>query len=594
MGEKGSNFNDPDYRERYWHTASHVMAQAVSELFPGVKLGIGPAIATGFYYDFDVPSAFTPEDLKRIEARMREIIAADLPVRQEFWTREKAEEYFREQNQPYKVELVREIGDERVSIFTQGAFLDLCRGPHLARTGELGVVKLLQTAGAYWRGDEKREMLQRIYGTAYPTEEELERELARLEEMQRRDHRRLGQELDLFSFHEDVGPGLVLWHPRGAIIRHEIETFWRAAHYRAGYELVYTPHIGKAKLWETSGHLGFYRESMYAPLEIDEQEYYLKPMNCPFHILMYQSALRSYRELPKRWAELGTVYRYERSGVLHGLLRVRGFTQDDAHIICRPDQMEEELGRVLSFCLEMLRTFGFERFHVYVSTRPKGKCVGDAARWEAAEAALKKVVADHKLSYDIDEGGGAFYGPKIDIKIADVLEREWQCSTIQFDFNLPERFGMTYIGEDGKEHQPYMIHRALLGAIERFFAVLLENCGGQFPLWLAPEQVRIIPVKDAFRGYGERVCEALVARNVRARVDESNRPMGAKVREAVIEKVPYAVVVGEKESAGGTVTVRLRDGRQLAPMQLNEFVNGVCLERDTRALRSVFAPADAK
>lgn len=589
MDTKRGNFDDPAYRERYWHTASHVMAQAVSELFPGVKLAIGPAIATGFYYDFDVPRAFSAEDLARIEARMREIIAEDLPLKQEFWSREKALQYFTEHDQPYKVELIKEIPDDQVSIFTQGDFLDLCRGPHLARTGELGVVKLLHTAGAYWRGDEKRQMLQRIYGTAYPTQEELERELARLEEAQRRDHRRLGQELDLFSFHEEIGPGLVVWHPRGAIIRHEIETFWRAAHYQAGYQLVYTPHIGKATLWETSGHLGFYRESMYAPVEIDGQEYFIKPMNCPFHILIYQSALRSYRELPMRWAELGTVYRYERSGVLHGLLRVRGFTQDDAHIICRPDQMEEELGRVLGFCLEMLRTFGFEKFHVYVSTRPKGKCVGDPARWEAAEAALKKVVAEHNLSYDIDEGGGAFYGPKIDIKIADVLQREWQCSTIQFDFNLPERFRMTYIGEDGKEHQPYMIHRALLGAIERFFAVLLENCGGHFPLWLAPEQVRVIPVKDAHLGYARRVSAALRARQVRAEVDESNRPMGAKVREAVLQKVPYAVVVGEKESSMGTVTVRLRDGKQLPPMTVEEFVNGVCKERDTRALTSVFA-----
>lgn len=593
MNTQRSNFDDPAYRERFWHTASHVMAQAVSELFPGAKLAIGPAIATGFYYDFDVPAPFTPDDLARIEARMKEIIAQDLPLQQEFWPRDKALKYFTDHNQPYKVELINDIPDGQLSVFTQGSFLDLCRGPHLERTGAIGAVKLLHTAGAYWRGDEKRQMLQRIYGTAYPTQEELDRELARLEEAQRRDHRRLGQELDLFSFHEEIGPGLVLWHPRGAVIRNEIETFWRAAHYQAGYDLVYTPHIGKSTLWETSGHLGFYRDSMYAPVAIDEHEYFIKPMNCPFHILIYKTALRSYRELPMRWAELGTVYRYERSGVLHGLLRVRGFTQDDAHIICRTDQMEEELGRVLAFCLQMLRTFGFENFHVYVSTRPKGKCVGDPARWEAAEAALKKVVAQHNLSYDIDEGGGAFYGPKIDIKISDVLQREWQCSTIQFDFNLPERFNMVYIGEDGKEHQPYMIHRALLGAIERFFAVLLENCGGHFPLWLAPEQVRVIPVKDAHREYANGVRDALLARNLRARTDDSNRPMGAKIRQAVLEKIPYALVVGDKERASGTVTARLHDGKQTPPIPLQDFVNRVCAERDTRALHSAFAAATA-
>jgi len=588
-----SHFDDPAYRERFWHTASHVMAQAVSELFPGAKLAIGPAIATGFYYDFDLPSTFSPDDLARIEARMKEIIAQDLPLRQEFWPRAKALQYFSEHNQPYKVELINDIPDDQLSVFSQGSFLDLCRGPHLERTGQLGAVKLLHTAGAYWRGDEKRQMLQRIYGTAYPTQEQLDRELARLEEAQRRDHRRLGQELDLFSFHDEIGPGLALWHPRGAVIRNEIETFWRAAHYQAGYDLVYTPHIGKSTLWDTSGHLGFYRDSMYAPLEIDQHEYFIKPMNCPFHILIYKTALRSYRELPMRWAELGTVYRYERSGVLHGLLRVRGFTQDDAHIICRTDQMEEELGRVLAFCLQMLRTFGFEQFHVYVSTRPKGKCVGDPARWEAAEAALKKVVAQQNLAFDIDDGGGAFYGPKIDIKIADVLQREWQCSTIQFDFNLPERFNMTYIGEDGKEHQPYMIHRALLGAIERFFAVLLENCGGHFPLWLAPEQVRVIPVKDAHREYANSVRDALVARNLRARTDDSNRPMGAKIRQAVLEKVPYALVVGDKERANNTVTARLRDGKQTPPIPLQDFINGVCAERDTRALHSAFSTAAA-
>ena len=396
----------------------------------------------------------------------------------------------------------------------------------------------------------------------------------------------------MFSFHDEIGAGLALWHPKGAIIRNEIETYWRAAHLANGYELVYSPHIGKAQLWETSGHLGFYRENMYAPIEIDEQEYFLKPMNCPFHILIYKTALRSYRELPKRWAELGTVYRYERSGVLHGLLRVRGFTQDDAHIICRPDQMEDELGRVLRFSLDMLRTFGFEKFHVYLSTRPKGKCVGEPERWTAAEAALRKVTESERLPFDVDEGGGAFYGPKIDIKISDVLQREWQCTTIQFDFNLPDRFDMTFIGEDGKEHRPYMIHRALLGSFERFFATLLENCGGHFPLWLAPEQVRVLPVKDAHADYAASVAQQLVARNLRAQVDGSNRPVGAKIRQATVDKVPYALIVGGKEIENGTVSVRLNSGRQLQGIAVAEFLAHVCGERDTHALKGAWA-ADA-
>ena len=586
-------FDDQQYRERFWHTASHIMAQAVTELFPHAKLAIGTAIATGFYYDFDVPQPFTPEDLAKIEERMRAIVAQDLPLTQEFWPRAQALEYFKQHDAPYKVELIEDLADSQLSIFKQGAFLDLCRGPHLPSTGAVKAFKLTSVAGAYWRGDEKRQMLQRIYGTAYPDETTLQAELARIEEAARRDHRRLGQELDLFSFHEEIGPGLAVWHPKGGIVRNEIESYWRAAHYAAGYQLVYTPHVGKATLWETSGHLSFYRDSMYAPVEIDEDEYFIKPINCPFHILIYKNALRSYRELPMRWAELGTVYRYERSGVLHGLLRVRGFTQDDAHIICRPDQMEEELRRVLRFCLAMLRAFGFTQFHVYVSTQPKGKCVGEPERWEAAQRALMNVVQTEQLPYDIDEGGGAFYGPKIDIKIADVLQREWQCSTIQFDFNLPERFDMTFIGEDGKAHRPYMIHRALLGAIERFFAVLLENCGGHFALWLAPEQVRVIPVKDAHRAYAEQVRDALAARNLRVHVDESNRPMGAKIRAATLDKVPYALVVGDKEIAQHSVTVRLAGGQQVPALALDEFVTRVCAERDTRAQQSPWAQPPA-
>ena len=582
-------FDDPQYRERFWHTASHVMAQAVTELFPDAKLAIGPAIENGFYYDFDVPRPFTPDDLEHIEARMREIVSADLPVVQEFWSRDKLRKHYAQHDAPYKLELLEGIEDGEISVFRQGDFMDMCRGPHLESTGPLKAFKLLNVAGAYWRGDEKRPMLQRIYGVAFPDRKMLTQHLADLEEAAKRDHRKLGHELDLFSIKEDIGPGLVLWHPRGAVVRNEIETYWRAAHYDGGYDLVYSPHIGKANLWQTSGHLNFFRENMYAPMEIDEHEYFIKPMNCPFHILIYKSALRSYRELPLRWAELGTVYRYERSGVLHGLLRVRGFTQDDAHIFCRPDQMEDELERVLRFTLDMLRSFGFEQFHVYVATRPEGKCAGEPERWEAAQTALAKIVAKLELPFDIDEGGGAFYGPKIDIKIKDVLGREWQCSTIQFDFNLPERFDMVYVAEDGKEHRPYMIHRALLGAIERFFAVLLEHCGGWFPLWLAPEQVRVVPVKDAHVEYAAEVAAALRARRIRARVDETNRPMGAKIRQATLEKVPYAAIVGDKEVAGRTVALRLAGGVQVPGVALGDFVAGVCAERDTRALASPWA-----
>ena len=572
----------------FWHTASHILAQAVTELFPDAKLAIGPAVATGFYYDFDVAQPFTPDDLKKIEKAMIKIVNKNLPLEHETWSREKALDFFKNNNQPYKVELIENIDDDVVSIYKQGEFTDLCKGPHLPSTGAVKAIKLLNIAGAYWRGDENNQMLQRIYGTAFPDKQSLKAELARLEEAKKRDHRKLGTELELFSFHDEIGPGLAVWHPKGAAVRNEIESFWRNKHYDAGYELVYTPHIGKAQLWETSGHLDFYRDSMYPSMEIDEHEYFVKPMNCPFHILIYKSRLRSYRELPIRWAELGTVYRFERSGALHGLLRVRGFTQDDAHIICSPEQMESEIERVLDFCLEMLNTFGFDDLHVYISTRPEGKCVGEPERWEAAQNALQKVVENKKIPFDIDEGGGAFYGPKIDIKIKDVLQREWQCSTIQFDFNLPERFGMTFIGEDGKEHTPYVIHRALLGAIERFFAVLLENCAGVFPLWLAPEQVRIVPIKDTHLDYGNEILQKLKKRNFRATLDETNRPMGAKLRQARLEKIPCSVIIGDSEKEKNEVAVKLQNGKQIQNVSLNNFIDKLAEERDTRSLNSVW------
>ncbi len=582
------NFDKPEYREMFWHTASHILAQAVTELFPEAKLAIGPAIAAGFYYDFDVPEPFTPEDLKRIEKQMFKIVNKNLPLEHETWSREKALDFFKQNNQPYKIELIENLDDEQLSIYKQADFIDLCKGPHLPSTGAVKAVKLLSIAGAYWRGDENNQMLQRIYGTAFPDKQSLKAELTRLEEAKKRDHRKLGVELELFSFHDEIGPGLAVWHPKGAVIRNEIENFWRNEHYNSGYDLVYSPHIGKGELWKTSGHLDFYRDSMYPAMEIDEHEYFVKPMNCPFHILIYKSKLRSYRELPIRWAELGTVYRYERSGALHGLLRVRGFTQDDAHIICSPDQMESEIDRVLDFCLEMLKVFGFEDLHIYVSTRPEGKCVGEPERWESAQKALQKVVESKNIPFEIDEGGGAFYGPKIDIKIKDVLQREWQCSTIQFDFNLPERFGMTFIGEDGKEHQPYVIHRALLGAIERFFAVLLENCAGNFPLWLAPEQIRIVPIKDTHIEYGKEILKKLKNRNLRASIDETSRPMGAKIRQSRLEKIPYSVIIGDNEAENSCVAVKLQNGKQFQDIDLSDFITRVCEERDTRSLKSLW------
>lgn len=583
-------FDDPTYRERFWHSASHVLAHAVKELFPHAKVAIGPAIAQGFYYDFDVPTPFTPDDLVRIEARMKEIIREDMPIEHETWPREKARAFFADNNETYKVELLDDITDDTISIYRQGNFIDLCKGPHVERTGVITAVALLSTAGAYWRGNENNPMLQRIYGTAYPSEAQLEAAKQRIEEAKKRDHRLIGTEMDLFSFNEEVGPGLVLWHPNGGIIRNEIETYWRTAHCAEGYQLVYTPHIGKAHLWQTSGHLGYYHENMYPCMSLDEQEYYLKPMNCPFHILMYKSALRSYRDLPLRWAELGTVYRNERSGVLHGLFRLRGFTQDDAHIICRPDQMEKELDTVLGFCLDVLNTFGFDDFHIYIATRPAGKCVGDDAHWRAAEDALKKVVAARELPVDIDEGGGAFYGPKIDVKIRDAIGREWQCSTIQFDFNIPERFDMSYIGEDGNAHRPYMIHRALLGAIERFFAILVEHTAGKFPLWLAPEQVRIVPIKDTHTTYAHAIENALRTEAVRAHVDVSHRPMGAKIRDARNARVPYIAVVGDAEKDAQTVALRIRDtGTQVSDLSLEDLYHGLRVEQTTRARLSYWA-----
>jgi threonyl-tRNA synthetase len=548
-------FDSPLGKSIFWHSSSHVMAQAVQELFPKAKVSIGPAIDNGFYYDFDTESPFTPDDLSSIEKRMREIVSKKLPIQRQETSKEELHAYFSSKGEPYKLELLDDI-EGTPSIYCQGNWKDLCRGPHVPDTGYIKSFKILSTAGAYWRGSEKNKMLQRIYGISFPKESLLKEYLTFIEEAQKRDHRRLGKDLDLFSVNDAVGPGLVLWHPKGGRLRTIIEDFWRSEHFKNGYEIVYSPHIGRSALWETSGHLGFYRENMYAPMEIDEQEYFVKPMNCPFHIMMYKNAVHSYRDLPLRWAELGTVYRYEKSGVLHGLMRVRGFTQDDAHLICRPDQMPDEIRRVLRFCLFMLNAFGFEKFKVYLATRPKENSVGDESHWHDATVALEQAVKAEGLECEVDEGGGAFYGPKIDIKIKDALNREWQCSTIQFDFNEPERFNMVYTGANNEKQRPYMIHRALLGSLERFMGVLIEHYAGAFPCWLAPVQVRILPISDKYMAFAHTVETHLRHAGIRAEVDERNEKIGYKIRDAEINKIPFMAVVGEKEESTGCVAVR--------------------------------------
>ncbi len=573
---------------RLRHSASHVMAQAVLEKFPQAKLGIGPAIESGFYYDFDLPRPLTTEDLAEIEARMRAIVAEGHDFVYREISEDEARRIFAEQ--PYKIELIAGIlaggVDEdgnplteapKLSIYQSGPFVDLCRGPHVTNTREIDpeAIKLLSVAGAYWRGDERRPMLQRIYGTAWETRTQLEEYLAWLEEVEKRDHRRLVKDLDLISFHEEAGAGLAHWHPKGGRMRVIIEDYWRKLHYEGGYEIIFTPHIGRALLWETSGHLDFYKDGMYAPMDIEGQEYYIKPMNCPFHVMIYKSKLRSYRELPLRWAELGTVYRFERSGTLHGLLRVRGFTQDDAHIICTPEQIDDEILRVLDFSLNLLRGFGFEEFKVELSVRdPKtpGKYAGSDEMWQKAETSLVKALQARSLSYARMEGEAVFYGPKIDIKIKDALNRLWQCATIQFDFNVPGRFGMTYVGEDGKEHQPYMVHRALLGSLERFFGVLVEHYAGAFPVWLCPVQVRLIPIADRHVEYARAVAGQLKAAGLRVEIDDSGERMQAKIRNAQMEKIPYMLVIGDKEMAAGQVNLRLRDGQVPGAMPVGEFI----------------------
>ena len=552
------------------HSAAHVMAAAVKELYPEAKFDIGPSTEDGFYYDFDIPQHLAVEDLAKIEEKMEEIKKAAYPFTCQEVSREEAQKMLAGQN--YKLERLADIPEDGViTMYTCGGFTDLCRGPHVATTADIGAVKLMSVAGSYYRGKESNPMLQRIYGTAFPTKKELDAYLTQLEEAKKRDHRRLGKDLDLFSISETVGPGLVLWHPRGAFIRNTIETFWRSEHYKNGYELLYTPHIGRSNLWETSGHLSFYQDSMYSPMDIDGGDYYAKPMNCPFHIEVYKSRIRSYRELPCRWAELGTVYRYEKSGVLHGLLRVRGFTQDDAHIICTPEQIESEIQEVLNFCLYIWKTFQFKEIKSYLSTKPD-KSVGDPARWEQAQKSLVQAIEACGLEYEVDNGGGAFYGPKIDLKVKDAIGREWQTSTIQFDFNLPERFNLTYVGEDGQRHQPYMVHRALFGSLERFFGILVENYAGAFPLWLAPEQVRLIPISENQVEYCMEAKKKLRAAGIRAEVDTKDGSMGAKIKEARNMRIQYMAVAGAREQEAGTFSVRSRKEDQLGAMTLEELI----------------------
>jgi threonyl-tRNA synthetase len=553
------------------HSAAHVMADAVKRLFPEVKIAIGPAIEEGFYYDFDIKRPFTSEDFANIEKEMQRIVAAASPFVREEVSRDEARRIFKDE--PYKLELIRDLPEgETITVYRSGDFIDLCRGPHVEHTGEIGAVKLLSVAGAYWRGDEHNAMLQRIYGTAFATQAELDAHLTKLEEAAKRDHRKLGRDLDLYSSMDEYGGGLILWHPKGGRIRDAIETFWKQQHYQNGYDILYTPHIGRATLWETSGHLGFYRDGMYSPMDIDGNDYFIKPMNCPFHIMIYKTKVRSYRDLPLRWAELGTVYRYEKSGVLHGLLRVRGFTQDDAHIFCTPDQIENEIREVLRFSLFMWKSFGFTDIKAYLATRPE-KAVGEPERWDQAIGALKNAIAAEELDYELDEGGGAFYGPKIDLKIRDALGREWQMTTIQFDFNEPERFDMHFIGADGQRHRPYMVHRALLGSLERFFGVLIEHYAGAFPTWLAPVQAVVISVNADVAPYAAAVGANLRARGFRVDVDDRNEKLGFKIREAQMAKVPYMLVVGGKEAQAQTVAVRSRAKGDLGAMTLDAFGN---------------------
>ena len=556
--------------DRIRHSTAHIMAAAICRLYDNVKLDIGPPTEDGFYYDFDMNERLSTDDFEKIEKIMEQIIQEDHPFTCEEVSRDKAIEMLK--GQKYKLERLNDIPDgESITFYTCGEFTDLCRGPHIASTGEVKAFQLVNVAGSYYRGKETNPMLQRLYGTSFKTPKDLRLHLKQLDEAKKRDHRKLAKELDLFSISENVGPGLVNWHPKGSRIRSLIESFWQNEHYRNGYEMLYTPHVGKSSLWETSGHLDFYREGMYASMDVDGQEYYAKPMNCPFHIEIYKSNLRSYRELPLRWAELGTVYRYEKAGTLHGLFRVRGFTQDDAHIFCTAEQIEDEIKEVIRFCNFIWKTFGFNDVKAYLSTRPD-KAVGEKEQWDKAIKSLEDAINAEGLPYDIDEGGGAFYGPKIDLKVKDAIGREWQTSTIQFDFNLPERFDLKYVGKDGLNHRPYMVHRALFGSLERFFGILTEHYAGGFPLWLAPEQVRIIPLSEELNAYADQIEKKLLIHDIRVKIDKRQDKLNGKVKNAQLEKVPYMLVIGKEEKEENKVAVRHRLRGMIGKLKLDEFV----------------------
>ncbi|MEW6014413.1 MAG: threonine--tRNA ligase [Candidatus Zixiibacteriota bacterium] len=566
-------FDTPEGKQVFWHSTAHIMAQAVQELYPGVKLAIGPPIEEGFYYDFEMEKPFSPEDLQKIETRMAEIINEKASFQREEVSRAETIEHYRRKGETYKVEMLeRDILDERVSVYKHSSFEDLCRGPHIPNTGVVKAFKLISSSGAYWRGDEKNRMLQRIYGVSYPKKSMLDEYLFRLEEAKRRDHRELGKQLGLFHITNEVGAGLILWLPKGAVMRNEIENFWREEHFKSGYNIVYSPHIANLDLWKRSGHTEFYRENMYHPMSVDELQFQIKPMNCPFHIMMYKSRRWSYRELPLRWAELGTVYRYEMPGVLHGLMRVRGFTQDDAHHFVAPDQMEDELVWLIKFCLHILEPFKFKDYDIYLSTRPAG-AIGNEDNWVKAESGLRRALEILELKYLVDQGGGAFYGPKIDIKIKDALGRSWQCSTIQFDFNLPERFDLSFADKDGQLKRPYMIHRALLGSIERFFGVLIEHYAGKFPLWLAPIQARVLPITDEFNSYGEQVLLRLREHAIRAELDARSEKIGHKIRESELQKIPYMLIIGAKEKDSGSVALRIHGKGDKGSFELDKLLD---------------------
>jgi threonyl-tRNA synthetase len=561
------------------HSASHLMAQAVRDLYPGVRVAIGPSIETGFYYDFDYEPGFTEEDLPKIEKRMHELAAQDIPIERKVVKRQDAIAMFREMGEPYKVELLEAIGDDEVSTYTQGSFTDLCRGPHLPSTARIKAFKLLSLAGAYWRGDERNKMLTRIYGTAFADEKALKDYLTFLEEVKKRDHRRIGKDLDLFSISDEVGAGLVIYHPKGALLRWLLEDFERREHLKRGYQFVVGPHILKMDMWKKSGHFENYRENMYFT-KVDEVEYGIKPMNCLSHIMVYKSQVRSYRELPLRYFELGTVCRHEKSGVLHGLMRVREFTQDDAHIFLRPDQLHEEILAIIRFVQDVMAIFGFE-FEMEISTRPS-KSIGSDEDWERAEKALKEVLDTEGLPYDLNEGDGAFYGPKIDIKLKDALGRKWQCATIQCDFALPERFDLHYTDSDGLRKRPVMLHRVVLGALERFMGVLIEHYGGRFPVWLAPVQVVVMNITDEQTAYVKNIADTLTGEGIRVETDLRNEKLGLKIRESVVKKIPYMVIAGKKEMESNTLTVRVRDGGELKDIGLQDFVGRVKDENITR------------